>query len=477
MAISRRQFVKTSALTVGAASLPLSAWSHAAGANERIRVAVIGTRGRGRGLMGGFAKHLVAICDCDQEILDARAASFDKQHGTTLAKYTDYRKLVESPDIDAVVIATPNHTHALIGIEAMQAGKDVYVEKPCSHNVWEGRQLVNAARKNDRICQIGTQSRSDNAIRQAVEYVQGGKLGKLQYVIGTCYKPRKSIGKLDQPLQIPSHVDYDLWCGPAPKVDLFRPQLHYDWHWDFNTGCGDMGNQGVHQMDVARWFVGEAGLPRRVMSVGGRLGYEDAADTPNTEVSFYDFETAPLIFETRGLPSSKEAQSNWGRSMDAYRGLRIGVLAQCENGYARDGTVFDNDDQLVERFSGGGSHAANFLKAVRSRKLSDLNAEILEGHVSSSLCHLGQLSYQIGEKATAREIGDKIGAQPQLADSFDRMAEHLRANEIDIDSSTLTLGPWLEVDSESEQITNNPQANGLMTREYRAPFVVPDLSA
>jgi len=467
--------------------MPLSSWSRAAGANEQIRMAVIGMKNRGRSLLAGFSKYVTAICDCDEHVLNERADAFDKKHGTKLAKYADYRKLLESSDIDAVAIATPNHTHAIIAIAAAQAGKDIYVEKPCSHNVWEGRQIVNAARNHDRMIQIGTQSRSNEAIRQAIQFVHDGKLGKLQYVIATCYNPRKSIGKLAQALKIASHIDYDLWCGPAAKVDLYRPQLHYDWHWDFNTGSGDMGNQGVHQMDVARWFLGEAGLPRRVISIGGRLGYEDAADTPNTEVTYFDYDVAPLIFETRGLPRSKEAQEkDWPHMMDRYYGSRIGVVAQCEQGYISYSLdtppkAFNNDGQVIQEFDKPGdfitAHFNNFITGVRSRKLSDLNAEILEGHISSSLCHLGQISYRTGRRATANEITQDVASQPQLADSFDRMAKHLRANKIDVDSSTLTLGPWLDIDLQNETITNNPQAAKLISREYRRPFVVPDLSA
>ena len=183
--------------------------------------------------------------------------------------------------------------HALIAIAAAQAGKDVYVEKPASHDIWEGRQMVQAARQNNRIMQCGTQSRSSTSLKEAVAFVHGGELGKIQYALGTCYKPRPSIGKLDKPLAIPSTIDYDLWCGPAAKEDLYRPNLHYDWHWDFNTGNGDMGNQGIHQMDIARWFLGEDALAPRVISIGGRLGYEDAGNTPNTQIVYLDYPSRP----------------------------------------------------------------------------------------------------------------------------------------------------------------------------------------
>ncbi|MEX0866694.1 MAG: gfo/Idh/MocA family oxidoreductase, partial [Pirellulales bacterium] len=273
-------------------------------------------------------------------------------------------------------------------------------------------------------------------------------------------------------------VDYDLWCGPADKVDLYRPKLHYDWHWDYNTGAGDMGNQGIHQMDIARWFLGEAKIAPRTISIGGRVGYDDAGNTANTQIVYHDYESAPLIFETRGLPKSKKAQKNWGGSMDNYRGSQIGVIVQCENGYVvipsyTQATAFDNDGKKLQSWNGGGDHYANFLKAVKSRKRSDLNADILEGHISSALCHTGNISHMVGGPATADEIASTVRSSDLLAESFDRMANHLRANEVDIDSSTLTLGPWVEFDVDKEVATNNNNANQYVKREGRKPFVVP----
>lgn len=476
MKVSRRRFLQTSATAAAAASLPLAGRRALARSSSDVRVAVIGVRGRGRSHIRGFGKQVVALCDVDQHVLADRAKSV----GHPVETFTDYRRLVERKDIDAVSIATPNHSHSLIAITAIQAGKDVYVEKPVSHNVWEGRQLVKAARKYDRIVQCGTQSRSSPSLAEAVAFVQSGKLGPIQYAIGTCYKPRPSIGKLDKPLKIPSWIDYELWCGPAAKVDLYRPRLHYDWHWDFNTGNGDMGNQGIHQMDIARWFLGEAALSPRVISIGGRLGYDDAGNTPNTQVVYHDFEKAPLIFETRGLPKSKAAQKHWGQSMDSYRGSRIGVIVQCRNGYVlvpsyTEATAFDSDGNQVGHWKGGGDHFQNFLKAVESRRRSDLNADILEGHLSSALCHTGSISHRIGHKESAREIAEQVRSNRLLSDSFERMAKHLDANEVDIDHNTITLGPWLEMDPASERFTNSDAANKLLTRPYRKPFVVPEV--
>lgn len=475
--ISRRSFVAGSVAAGAAMALP---FSRVLGANEQIRVAVIGLRGRGGSHLGGFRNHVVAVCDCDEDVLNSKAGQFEKTVNRKVERFIDYRKLLERDDIDCIAIATPNHTHAVMTIEAAQAGKDVYTEKPVSHNVWEGRQMVHASDKYDSIIQCGTQSRSSPSLHEAVKFVRDGKLGKIQYAIGTCYKPRKSIGKLDKPLTIPAAVDYDLWCGPADKVDLYRPQLHYDWHWDYNTGAGDMGNQGIHQMDIARWFLGEEKIAPRTVSIGGRVGYDDGGDTANTQVVYHAYEQAPLIFETRGLPKSKEAQKSWGGSMDKYRGSQIGVIVQCENGYVVipnyvSATAFDNDGNKLQSWNGGGDHFENFLKAVRSRKRSDLNADIVEGHISSALCHTGNISHFVGEKASHDEIASSVRGDELLADSYDRMAKHLRANEVDIDSSTLTLGPWLEFDVDKEVVTNNSDANQHVKREGRKPFTVPTL--
>lgn len=475
---SRRRFLQGTAGAVALSMLPKIA---RADVNSEIRMATIGLNGRGQSHLDGFAENLVAVCDCDRGVLGQRAAKFERTHQRKLDTVVDYRELLDRDDIDAISIATPNHTHSLIAIAAAEAGKHVYCEKPVSQCVWEGRQLVNAARKYDRLIQCGTQARSSVCNQQAVEYVRSGKLGKIQYAYATCFKPRPGIGKLDGPLAISKDVDYDLWCGPAAKVDLFRPHLHYDWHWDYNTGCGDLGNQGVHQMDVARWYLGEQALAPRVVSFGGRVGYEDAGNTPNSQIVFHDYPAAPLLFEVRGLPKSKATQRRWAASMDDYRGSQIGVIVQCEHGHVvssdsyRTVEAFGPDGEQIEQWRGGGNHFRNFLDAVRSGKREDLNAEVLEGHLSSALCHTGNVSQRMGEQRTAADITAAVASNPLLAESTDRFLAHLRANEIDVDSATLTLGPWLELDPVSERFLNNESANHFARREDRKPFVVPQI--
>ncbi|MEN1680128.1 MAG: hypothetical protein AAGJ46_11085 [Planctomycetota bacterium] len=234
---------------------------------------------------------------------------------------------------------------------------------------------------------------------------------------------------------MPSNVDYDLWCGPADQEPICRPKLHYDWHWDYNTGAGDMGNQGIHQMDIARWFLGEDQLPPRVLSIGGRVGYEDCGESANTQLVYCDYPNAPLQFDTRGLPSSRARWSDWGRSMDSYRGSQIGVIVQCDGGhlYAPNTydvvTAYDTSGRLIKEFKRGGDHYANFLSAVSAGDDSMVKGNVTEGHVSSALCHLGNESHQLGREATAGELPSELASNELLGAAFDRMADHLRANK------------------------------------------------
>ena len=486
MTIQRRSFLKSTIAAGAAISLPAAAYGRVIGTNEKIRCGVIGLNNRGKNHIKGLGENVVAYCDCDENILNERA------EGKGVAKYVDYRKLLEQKDIDAVSIATPNHQHSIMGIRAAMAGKHVYCEKPVSHNVWEGRQLSDAQTKFDRVIQCGTQSRSSPSLQEAVAWVQGGALGEIKHAIGTCYKPRKSIGKLDAPLSIAKNVNYDLWCGPAEKRELFRPELHYDWHWDFNTGNGDMGNQGIHQMDIARWFLGYEGISPRVLSIGGRLGYEDAADTPNTQTVIHDYPGAPLIFETRGLPKAKEFQADvekkskkyWDRNMDNYRGSKIGVIVQCESGYVvipsySSAKAFDNDNNELKSWEGAGDHYANFLEAVATNDQSKLNGPIEEGHISSALCHTGGVSHQLGENVALSEIETSIGGESEIfKDSFERLKQHLIANGVDIETgAALTLGVDIKFDPKTEQVLGHEKASQMMSREYRAGFEVPSIAA
>ncbi|MBN8246737.1 MAG: Gfo/Idh/MocA family oxidoreductase, partial [Verrucomicrobia bacterium] len=369
MKTNRRDFLRHSAVAGAALALPSSRLLAAqgapspgsvVGANGDIRVAVVGFNSRGMDHINGFKKvpgvRLVALCDVDQDVL-GKEAKRQADAGNPVATYTDVRKLLESKEVDAISTATPNHWHALISVWACQAGKDVYVEKPVSHNAWEGRQIVNAARQYRRIVQTGTQSRSNPGLQEAVAWIRAGNLGDVQLVRGLCYKPRQSIGKVTAPTAVPSSINYDLWCGPAPMGPLMRQKLHYDWHWVFSTGNGDLGNQGIHQMDIARWVLGESQLSPLVFSVGGRFGYADDGNTPNTQIVYHGYAKAPLIFEVRGLPRSKEFHDpqTWGKNMDDLKGARIGVIVECRNGSmvipSYDSAIaYDTAGKEVKRF-------------------------------------------------------------------------------------------------------------------------------
>ncbi|MEA3213261.1 MAG: hypothetical protein QOE70_6318 [Chthoniobacter sp.] len=499
--LNRRSFLKSTLAATAALSLPARLRAAADGANSDIRIAVVGFNGRGQSHIDGYlglkGVRIVALCDVDKGVLEKGIARL-KGKNQEVEGYADIRKLLESKEIDAVSIATPNHWHSLGAIWAIQAGKDVYVEKPVSHNVWEGRQLVKAADAHQRIVQMGVQSRSGAGLASALEWVKSAPLGKLLYVRGLCYKPRPSIGKAEADLAIPDTIDFDLWCGPAAKQPIHRKKLHYDWHWVWNTGNGDLGNQGIHQMDIARRFTGEEAVSPAVFTVGGRLGYVDDGETPNSMFVFHDYKKAPLIFEVRGLPEKSGA-----KEMDKYRGASVGVVVQYENGYIvcpdyNNAVAYEKDGKLLRKFGKPPvakgetesspadsedakasdpqyeNHFANFLKGMRSRKTSDLHGKIIDGHVSSALCHTGNISYLLGKKADPDALREKLKGNKDAMDSLERLATHLGANGVDLKVDQLTLGEFLKMDPKTEKFVGNPAADKLLTREYRAPFIVPE---
>jgi predicted dehydrogenase len=490
--MNRRTFMKSGAVAAAAFGLPASTWARVPGANEDIRVAIVGFGGRGKDHISGMrglaekGVRIVALCDVDKEILGAGVESFSKRN-EKVEGFTDIRKLLELQDLDAITIATPNHWHSLATILAVEAGKDVYVEKPVCHNVWEGRKMVEAARRHQKIVQAGTQSRSSFAIKEAVEWVRAGNLGKILVARGLCYKPRASIGKVDVPQPPPANVDYDLWCGPAPKDPIRRKRFHYDWHWFWDYGNGDIGNQGIHQMDIARWFLGESDLAPRVWGVGGRLGYQDDGETPNTLIAYHDYEKAPLIFEVRGLPKDQSRQTDKGwnsgdmdrfPSDDGAKGGSVCVIIHCEGGHVfvpdyAGATAFDKDGNEIKRWRGAANHFENFINAMRSRKVTDLTADIQEGFISSALCHTGNISYRLGKQAAPGVIREKIKADRDAVNTFERMQHHLEANGVDLSKTAASLGEFLKMNPREQTFSNNTQANQLLAREYRKPFIMP----
>ncbi|MCC7494568.1 MAG: Gfo/Idh/MocA family oxidoreductase [Fimbriimonadaceae bacterium] len=481
-AVTRRTFLTGAAAGVVAATLPPG---RVLGANDDVRIAVLGCGGRGGGMMKDIAKvagvRVVALCDADRGVVARRADELAKATGGEKPLTAiDYRQLLDRDDIDAVYIATPNHWHALQTIHACQAGKDVYVEKPASHTVWEGRQAVAAAARHQRVVQAGTQNRSDKGMREFVEWFKSGQLGKLILARGLCYRDRTGIGKRDTPLAPPAEVDYNLWLGPAADLPIHRSRFHYDWHWVWNTGNGDIGNQGPHETDLICWVLGDPGLPRSVSSFGGRFGWGDAGETPNMQVALFDFGGTPALFEVRNLWDAPDK-----KSMPNYKGGRVCVVLHCEGGYfvggRGGGTVYDQAGQTLRKFpgDGGASHVANWIDACRSRKIADLRAPYPRSHVSSAVAHLANISYRLGQQLSPGALQERLSANPAAVDAVARFSDQLAAWKVDLAQTPWTSGPLLTFDPTSERFTGPvlaAEANALLHRQDRAPFTVPQLA-
>ncbi len=436
---NRRTFLKTTAgaaLSFGMIA-PHRGWS----ANDTIRIGVVGIRGRGRSHIQSFGSlenvDVTAICDVDENILNDRAESMKDHLKQPVKKYVDYREMLEDKDLDAVAIATPNHWHSIMGIWACQAGKDAYVEKPCSHNLYEGRKLVEAARKYNRIVQHGTQARSAPAFHEAMSLLKDEKIiGDVYYAKGLCYKWRNTIGeKKEKP--VPDGVHYDLWTGPAPEKPFTENRYHYEWHWQWDYGNGDMGNQGVHEMDIARAGLG-VGLPKVAQALGGHFMFEDDQETPNCLLATFKYpdEDKMLVFEVRHWMTNNELNipnnDRPGNQVigDVFLGTKGIMLTHGYFGYR---VFFGRERKPGPERHSGEEHFKNFIDAVRSRKRSDLNAEIEEGHLSAGLCHLANTAYK--------------------------------------------LERTLHFDPDTEKCINDDEANKLLrddVRGYRKPFVVPD---
>jgi predicted dehydrogenase len=480
---NRRQFLEDSMFTAAAAVtagatgslLAQDAAVQSSSPNEKLGVAVVGVKGRGGSHIGAFAgrkdTEILYVVDVDREIGPGRVKEIGKRQLGKEPKFVeDLRTVLDDKRVDIITIATPNHLHSLQAIWSIQAGKDVYLEKPVSHNVSEGRRVVEAARKYQKICQTGTQCRSNPGMIQAMAFIHSGKLGAVKVARGLCYKPRASIGpKGDYP--VPSSVNYDLWLGPAPIAPLTRKDLHYNWHWQWAYGNGDLGNQGIHQMDLCRWALGVNSLSNAVLSYGGRLGYEDAGETANTQVVVHDYGDKSLVFEVRGLATPD------------YKGAKVGIIIECTDGYfvspSYDGGVaFDKSGKQIAEFKEGTDdfHFANFLQAVRSRRLQDLNADVEEGHLSSALCHMGNISYRLGEEVAAKEALTKVAgfkSQDKMGETMERTLAHLRDNQVDLEANKIRVGLGLDFNPSTETFAGNEAANKMLTREYRKPFVVP----
>ncbi len=498
-ALNRRSFLKVAATgALGIGGIPRMSAAPASprpvGANGDVRIAVvgmgdaeIGIGGRGRQLIGSLQKvpgvRLVAFCDVDQRFLDREARPM-ADRGIPVTRYTDLRRLLDDKSVDAVVLTVPDHWHALATLWACQAGKDVFVEKPVSHDLWEGKQMVAAATRYDRIVQAGMEGRSSRTVREVIDFLRGGSLGPIRFAHVLIYRQRDSIGKVTGPTPIPREVDYNLWCGPVTPGPLMRKELHYDWHWVWPTGTGEMGNNSVHHLDICRWAMRQDQPAPRVMSLGGRFGYDDDGETPNTHLAVLDYPGAPIYCEVRGLSAKPGSQS-----MGEHRGVAQGYLIQCEGGYIAgahtSAAAFDNNGKTIRTFDKidwgemDEGHLSNFAEAVRNRRPADLHAAIHEGDVSAANCHLINLSYRLGKKERPDAVQERIRGDKVLEDAWQRYDAHLRAHGISSEHGRDVLGPWVTYDARSGLFTGEyaVEANKLRKRIGRPPFNLPELEA
>jgi predicted dehydrogenase len=430
--LDRRHFIAGAAVAAGS-KLSL------ASPNDTIRVGIVGVRGQGNSHIREYLKmknvEIAAVCDVDESVLDKRLGEIETASGKKPARHIDIRKMLEDKSIDAVSIATPNHSHSLQAIWSLQAGKDVYVEKPCSHNIFEARQLVAATRKYNKLVQHGTNSRSGAALREVMQKMDEGLIGDVYMARGLCFKWRDTIGREpDSP--VPAGVHYDQWLGPAPKRAFSKNRFHYNWHWNWDYGNGDIGNQGIHEMDIARWGLGVK-YPTKVSSMGGHFMFDDDQQTPNTQVATFEFNEGGkkklLVFEVRHWMSNHEAgigEQGRSKTSNTVGNLFYGSKGYVAiDGYASYRTYLGREQEAGPARVEGGSNWQNFIDALRTRKQSDLNAEIEEGYYSTVLMHLANISYR--------------------------------------------LGRTLEFDAATVSVKNDAEANKMFTRNYRSPFVVP----
>ncbi len=451
-------------------------------AADDVNLGYISCGGRANGHMGMFDKiagvNTAAVCDPDENRMGKAAERFPRAKS-----YTDLRKLLDDKSVDAVVVATTNHWHCLASIWAMEAGKDVYVEKPLSHSQWEGRQTVNAARKYNRICQVGTQQRSDPMQAEIKKFLHEEKaLGEIKTARVNRYGVRGPIGKRDTPLKIDDSVNYDLWLGPAQDKPIFRDKLQYDWHWDFNTGSGEMGNWGVHVLDDLRnnVFQDSVRLPVRVFGAGGRVAWNDAGDTPNVHFVYFDTGSIPVVIGLTNLTAGGDS-----RKSPKHPGPGSGYIAYCEGGRFEGqrgkGVAFDRNGKVVKEFSGNngnGVHHQNFVDAVRSRNVSSLNSDVEVGHLSTGWCNLANIAFQTGTPFDSEDASAVKGDDGIWQGIVEEMSQHLAAHSVKLESNQIKLSPMLTVDAEKEVFTgeSSAAANAFLKREYRAKYEVPEVT-
>lgn len=426
---NRRTFLYSAAgtaLTAGGATRAGSG-----GPNDAVRAAVLGVNGRGKthieAFMGTNGVKVAVLCDPDRKVLDQRAGEFEKSYGYRPETETDLRKVFDRKDVDVVSVATPNHWHALATIWACKAGKDVYVEKPGSHNVNEGRQMVESAAKYGRVVQHGVQLRSSEAVREAVESLSGGLIGKVYMARGLVFRNRPSIGHAKDPDTPPRTLDWDLWQGPARERAFSKRFVPYNWHWSWEYGNGDVGNQGVHETDMCLWGLGLQTLPTAVVALGGKFLWDDDKETPDVLSSSYLFpeQNQMIEFEVRPWATNTEGGVGVG---NIFYGSDGHLVVKGYNSYE----AYDKSGKLLRKNSDGdpvGKHFANFIDAVRRRDPKVLHGPVETAHTSSALAHLGNISYRLGRR--------------------------------------------LKFDPSTETFPDDSEANAMLTRHYRQPYAVP----
>jgi predicted dehydrogenase len=500
--MNRRTFLKGSMAAAATVILPGPRFSARAYAvNNTVRVGVAGFKGRGGNHISEYlAMKDVDICwliDVDSKVLAGGVARLEKSRGAKPKAAQDIRKALEDKDWDALSIATPNHWHTLMTIWAVQAGKDVYVEKPCSHNLREGRIASDIIARSKQVVQHGTQSRSSANWARIAEITKSGQLGKLLFSHGIASKTRGTIGfkEVSDP---PPEIDFDIWLGPAPKQPYHANLVHYNWHWFWDFGNGEIGNQGVHQTDIARWGIPGATHPTTVFSIGGRFGYKDQGQTPNTQLTVYEYGETIVVFEVCGLvggkPKGKAATQPEGEpaTEPAIGGAGPGEAktARVTNDFVYEaGTVVDGNKfypkgstkpgdmpKIDGKLGPGKGHFGNFIAAVRSRKKEDLNAPFSEGHYSSAICHLGNISWRLGKDVAWKEVAKAPFGKNDFANAaWDRLQEHLAKNRgLKLDDMQCRVGRALQFDPKTEKFVNDPEADKLLTRPARKPFDVPE---
>ena len=425
---SRRSFIKKSVVATAALTIPSIIPAHAFGANDRVNAAVLGVNGRGKdhikGLMEQPNVEITTFVDPDLNVANQRAKEFETKYGKKVAVVQDLRKAFDDKNIHVVTVATPNHWHSLATIWACQAGKDVYVEKPGSHNIWEGRKMVEAAHKYDRIVQHGVQLRSSVAIREAIQLLRDGYIGNVYMARGLVFRKRGDIGnKPNEP--VPEGLDYDIWTGPAPKRPFTRNIVHYNWHWHWDYGNGDVGNQGIHETDLCMWGL-DVGLPNKITAMGGKFLFDDCKETPELLSSVYHYPDQKKIiqFEVRPWYTNAEDGSSVGNIFYGDKGYMV------IKGYDTYETFLGDNKEPGKKNKAGGDHFKNFIEAVRAHDPKMIHAPVESAHLASALAHLGNIAYRTGRV--------------------------------------------LNFDPKAEKFINDPEADKYLSINYRAPFIVPN---